>query len=137
MAACCPGKSRRFGRSEKRLSLQRGDGGGDGGGGPVFQQESWLIAAPPSPPFLFIRGEGATLIRDGAPPTRTYPIDPFRHGGALMEVPGVQTPPPLRRGRQAALGSSSGTAGREALPASPWDGLFGNIGGRRVQMSAL
>ncbi|CAB1418928.1 unnamed protein product [Pleuronectes platessa] len=89
------------------------------------------------PPLSLHQGEGTTLIRDGVPPTKPDHIDPCHHPGPLMEVLGIQTPPPLRHRRQVALYSSLEAAGRAALLFSPWDWLFGNIAGRCVQMSTF
>lgn len=89
------------------------------------------------PPLSLHQGEGTTLIWDGVPPTKPYHIDPCHHPGPLMEVLGIQTPPPLRHGRQVALYSSLEAAGLTALLFSPWDWLFGNIAGRCVQMSTF
>ena len=98
-------------------------------------QEFRFTAGPP--PLPRHQGEGTTLIWDGVPPTKPYRIDPCHHPGPLMEVPGIQTPPPLRHGRQVALYSSLEAAGLTALLFSPWDRLFGNIAGRCVQMSTF
>ncbi len=89
------------------------------------------------PPLSLHQGEETTLIRDGVPPTKPYHIDPCHHPGPLMEVLGMQTPPPLRHGRQVALYSSLEAAGLAALLFSPWDWFFGNIAGRCVQMSTF
>lgn len=73
------------------------------------------------PPLSLQQGEGTTLIRDGVPPTKPYHIDPCHHPGPLMEVLGIQTPPPLRQGRQVVLYSSLEAAGLVALLFSPLD----------------
>lgn len=102
----------------KEAPFQRGfhsAGTSDGGSGssvlpycPSSQELRSAVGQPPRSPH---QGDWATLCWDGVPPTKPDHIDPRHHPGPLMEVLGVQTPPPPWQGRQVGLCSSPEAAG--------------------------